>query len=248
MLVFEVLWEALSLPAMPARIAVDQHGVNEEERRHYRQQAEAEMARLGLGTLRDVNPKVSDLLELLASHSRGVGWRELLGHQRRAYAAARGSMAAWALLDNGLVSVSTVNPDRLINQILDVLPALPAGVGSAYSIPTDVYQRGVQIAVDGKGSTAQRQWLRNAGVHHHQADQLEVLTRTTFNTGSISVHRGKHGKTKLVGSLAYTDTQRGRYLLLQRPDRAGNSYTTIIPADTIVIRHHIAEIMQTTQQ
>lgn len=243
-LVFEVLWEALRLPLMPVSLAVDQHGVDEEERRRYVAEAEAEMARSRLGTLREVEPELADLLEILGRHGRGLGWREMSGQRRRAYVAARGPVAAGALIDGERVSLSSLHSDHMTTWFLNLLPEARSGVGSAYSIPTDVYQRGVQLAVDGKGSVAQRRWLRSAGVRGDQANQLEVLTRTTLNTAAISVHRGKYGEAKLIGSLAYTDTTQGRYLLLQRPDNAGNSYTTIIPADTRVIRHHITGLME----
>jgi hypothetical protein len=243
-LVFEVLWEALRLPWMPVLLAVDQHGVDEEERRRYVAKAEAELARSRLGTLREVNPELSDLLGILGRHGRGLGWRELSGRRRRAYVAARGSVAAGAVIDGEQVSLSGLHSDHMTSWLLNLLPAAKPGVGSAYSIPTDVYRQGVQLAVDGKGSVAQRTWLRSAGVRGDQANRLEVLTRTTLNTAAISVHRGKPGEAKLVGSLAYTDTTQGRYLLVQRPDSAGNSYTSIIPADPKVIRHHIVELME----
>ena len=244
-LVFEVLWETLRLPLMPARIAVDQHGMNEEERRRFVREAEAEITRLRIGSLREVKPGLADLLGVLARHDRALGWRELVGSRHRAYLAASGSFAAQAIIVGEQVQVSRQHADHLITSLLGLLPAVPLGRGRAFSIPVEAYQRAVQLAADGKGTMEQRNLLRGAGVRADQAEQLELMTRTTVNTGSISVHRGKNGAVTLAGSLAYTDTTRGRYLLLQRPDRAGNSYMSIVPADEKVLNRHIAELLGT---
>lgn len=244
-LVFEVLWEALALPPMPGRIAVDQHGKDEEERRGYLRQAGEQVARQRLGSVREVKPALAELLELLATHDRALGWRELVGQRRRAYLAERGQTGVVAIVEGERIQISRQRANFLVPGLLHLLPPMPAGNGRAVSVPTETYQHAIQLAVDGKGTMEQRRLLRKAGVRGDQAEQLELLGRTTINTGAISVHRGKRGEVKLTGSLAYTDTSHGRYVILQRPDRSGVSYTSIMPADGKVLQRHVADLLGT---
>lgn len=244
-LVFEVLWEALELPPMPARIVVDQHGADSEERRRFVRRAEEEVRRGGWGTLREVKPQLAALLAVLAEHDRGLGWRELIGERRRAYLVERGEVAVQAIIAGERVRLARLRANHLVHALLYLLPEARPGSGRPVSVPTQTYQHAIQLAMEGKGAVEQRGLLRRAGVRPDQAEQLETVSRTTVNTGSISAYRGRRGQVKLAGSLAYTDTTAGRYLIVQRPDRAGVDYTSIVPADAKVLQRHVAEMLGT---
>ena len=229
--IFEVLWDELRLPPMPARITIAQHGATLTDRVRIRDAALAEAQRLGLGRPPHLDRRLTDLLGVLARHERAVSLRELAGHRRRAYAAAGGRHGAMGVIHRERVSVHAIPGDHLARELLAMLPDLPAGPGSAVSVPSTAFDAAMPAYTDARDSAEARRILHDAGVGGRDLERLLTIARDTVNCGSIGVHKREHNNAKFVGSLGYADTSRGRYAIVRRDDRAGRSYTTVIPTD-----------------
>lgn len=242
--VYEVLWEALRLPPMPARIRIIQHGTTQDERRRLRAAALDEAARLGLGRPPDLDDRLVDLLDLLARHRRAVSLRELAGHRRRGYAAASGRYGALAVIEGDQVSIGGISGDHLADELLNLLPPLPAGPGRAMALPSTAFETAMKAYTDTSDSSSARDVLRAAGVGGKDIERLLTIGREAVGHGSIGVHQGEHGDVRLVGSLAYTDTPQGRYAIARRDDHAGQSHTSIIPTDVTGLRRRMHELLE----
>lgn len=245
--VFDVLWEMLDLPAMPVRLAVDRHGATPHARESVRALALAEAEQRGLGGWPNLDHRLADLLDLLARHDRAVDLRELGDRRRTALAAASGSHGALAAIEGELVTVSAINGDRFVLELLGLLPALPPGPGRTCSAPAGVLERAMKALADSTDSHQARAVLRPAGISGGDIEQLLRIARGTISSGSIGAYRGSrggsYGAARLVGSLAYLDTAQGRYLVLQRKDQSRQPYTTVIPVDLNGLHRHIHELL-----
>jgi hypothetical protein len=224
--VFEVLWEALRLPPMPAAVAVAQHGATLDERARIEAAALDEAGRLGLD-----EPPVPGLLELLARHSRAASLRELAGRRRRAYAAAHERRGALAVVERDRVSIGPVAGDHVVTELLALLAPLPAGPGRAVTLPATAFRAGLAAYADGRDSTAARGVLAAAGVSGKDIERLLTIGRESVGSGSIGVHAGEPGGAALVGSLGYVDIARGRYAIVRGTDHAARPHVSLVPVD-----------------
>jgi len=241
--VFEVLWEALRLPPMPAPIAVAQHGATFDERTQVRAAALAEAIRLGVGAPPELDYRLADLLDLMAHHTRAVSLRELAGWRRRAHAAANGRHGALAVIQGDRVSMFAIAGDHLAGELLALLPPLPAGPGRAVSAPSGAFEAAMTAYAHTSDSSAARDVLRAAGVSGKDIERLLMIGREAVGSGSIGVHKGPCGDVTLVGSLSYTDTARGRYAIMCRADHAGRSHTSVIPTDVHGLRRRLNDLL-----
>jgi EspG family len=236
-LLFEVLWEELRLPPMPAPIAVVQHGATLEERARIRVAALAEADRLGLGTPPRLDGWLAASFDLLARHTRAVSLRELAGLRRRAYAVSDGPRGALAVVQGDRVSVSAIRGEYVVDELLALLPPLPAGPGGAVAVPSGVFELAMQSYTD--GSSAARDALRAAGLNGKDAARLLTVGRQALSSGSIGLYQGAFGDVRLLGSMAYADTADGRYAIVRRADHAGRPYTSVIPTDLQGLRRRV---------
>lgn len=241
--IYDVAWTSLGLPSMPAAIAIDQHGRSVDERRRIEVEAFAEAEQLGIGRPPDLDPRLSGLLEVLARHDRGVSLYELTGRHRRAYAAASGRHGAMAVIEGDQVSITPISGDHLAGELLALLRPLSAGPGRALSMPSMALTAAMRAYADTADSSRARAILRDAGVSGGDIERVLTIGRQVVGSGSIGVYAGEHGAVRLVGSIAYTDTPEGRYAVVRRHDRAGQPYSTIIPADVHGLRRRLHELL-----
>jgi hypothetical protein len=230
---------------MPARIAVEQTGVTLAARSRVRAAALAEAERLGVGVPPGLDHRLAGLLDLLAHHTRAVSLRELAGRRRRAYAAASGRYGAMAVIHGDQVSIDTVSGDHLASELLTLLAPLPAGPGRAVSLPSNAFESAMTAYAHTTDSSEARRVLRAAGIGGKDIERLLTIGREADSSGSIGAHRGERDDVKLIGSIAYADTSRGRYAIGRRNDRAGRSHTTIAPTDLNDLRRRLHDLLGT---
>lgn len=244
--VYEVIWETLRLPAMPVRITIDQHGDTAAERERIRAAALAQAERLGLGRAPNLDAGLAALLALLADHDQAVDLRELNGRRRSAIAVASGRRGAMAAIEGEQIAIAPISGDHLVTEMLQLLPARRQGAGRTCSVRSGVLKHAMKALAVSTDSHRARTILRDNGVRDGDVEQLLHTARTGTESGSIGVYRRQPDRPGLpnpIGSLAYTDTPQGRYLVLRRADRAGDSYTTVIPTDLTGLRRRIQELL-----
>jgi EspG family len=242
--VYDVLWEVLGLPPMPARIAVAQTGSTLAERSLVRAAALAETQQLGLGQPPEVDQRLIDLLDLLARHTRAVSMREIAGRCRRAYAAASGRYGALGVIEGDEVSIVPIFGDHLASELLRLLVPLPARPGRAVSMPSSIFTAAMQAYDDPIDSSQAHGILRNAGLDAKDIERVLTIGRQTIGSGSIGVHKGERESVKLIDSLGYIDARQGRYAIVERDDQAGQAYISVVPTDLDGLRKRIHKLLE----
>ena len=187
--------------------------------------------------------RLLDLLDLLARHTRAVSLRELAGRRRRAYAAASGRYGVLAVIEGDQVAITTVSGEHLAGERLTLLPPLPPGPGRSVSLLSSAFQAAMKAYGSACDSAETRRILRGADVPDKDIDRVLTISREAIGSGSIGAHKGERETAKLVGSLSYIDTARGRYALIERTDQAGRSYTSLMPMDVTGFRQRLHELL-----
>lgn len=240
---YEVSWESLQLPAMPVRLAVDQHGRTAPARQRVRAAALAELRQLGLGQPPDLDHRLVAMLTLLARHDRAVDLRELAGRERSAVAVTSGGRGVLAAIEGQQIAIRAVSGDHIVAELLGLLPPAPPGRGRACSVRSDVLQHAMAALSTGTDNHQARVILREAGIRGGDVEHLLHTARSGVGASSIGVHRTARGRLRLVGTVAYTDTPGGRYITIRRDDPAGRSYTSLVPVDATGLRRHIQDLL-----
>jgi ESX secretion-associated protein EspG len=240
---FDVLWEHLNLGTMPLVVKVPSPGKTDEERAELEEQAWADMASRGLGRKVDLDPDLEPMLRLLARPDREVDGRTYVDRGIRLLACSVGDEAALAVLSEGSLTLQRASAANLAGAALRVLPARSAGPGRSVTLRSEDFE----AAANDVSRTREgfRAALLERGVRTDDADALTEMiddVRATGNFGAAARDRlGRRQRADRV--VSFFDTDEGRYVQIRRKSADGNLWTTISPADSRKLVHHIDELL-----
>ncbi|AHI02165.1 hypothetical protein GCM10010174_33110 [Kutzneria viridogrisea] len=236
---YQVLWEQLGLPDMPTVLTVPPRGFTERDRRAVVREAQRELA--------GADARTAELVALLHRPSRAVDVRMYVDGPIRALAAARGEAGVLAVLHEGQLGLDPLPGGAVARAAVDLLPVVPAGPGRSVSLPSTILRAAGcgGGTVDGKGFEVA---LRAQGVPAEDARELRLMLDGVVRRGTFGVtvadelgreHRADH-------VVAWSDTERGRYLMEDSRAMDGRGWTTVAPADNRRLVGQVQRLLTTT--
>jgi len=240
---FDVLWEHLRLGQLPLVVKVPSPGKTTQERALLEEQAWSALEERGLGRPVELNPEIEDLLPVLAVPEREVDARAYAGRNLRVLAAARGELAAVAVLSDDEVTLRRASVTGLAAAVLATLPAAAAGAGRSVAVPTEEFEK----AAHGAQGT-QEGFLKSLlehGVRLEDAQALAEMIKDIAAMGNFgAAARDKLGRRRRADRVvSFFDTEAGRYVQIRRPSQDGTLWTTISPADPRNLAHQVEELL-----
>lgn len=208
----EVVWYELGLGRMPYPLVLPAAG------RTARDRARAREALRRRGLWRDAPAAaLAGPLGVLTAGGTAVDVVGFLGGPLRALAADDGRDGAVAVLRRDVVRVAGIPTGALAGSIVDIIGHVPAGAGSALSVPVDELRSGDERAAE----VTRRLAERTAGG--------QFGTTTTGPSGS---------RRRAHTLVTWFDTPRGRYLLVRE-----GGWVSLAPADQTRIAHRLGEVV-----
>ena len=241
---FDVLWEHIAPGAMPLIVKVPSPGKTYEERAAIEDGVWAGLAARGIE--RD-DPELVDLLRLLARPDREVDGRLWAGSGVRLIACAAEESAMLAVLVGETLTLSRISAHGLPAAAAGALPQASAGPGRSVTLRTADFEAAAQGDGTVRGFEGS---LLARGIRADDATALAEMIGDVVNTGNFGAAvRDKLGR-RVRGErvVSFFDTDAGRYVQIRRPAPDGELWTTISPADTRKLTHHIDELLQETAQ
>ncbi|MBB5960293.1 hypothetical protein FHS29_006916 [Saccharothrix tamanrassetensis] len=240
----DVLWHDLGLGRLPYPLDVPTLGTTGEERARLRAEVLADYG--------DPDPRLVDLLRLLADHRLSVDAVAHLDRPVRAVAASDGRRAVLAVIDSGKVGLLEIRPTALARSIVEVLPDGSAGPGTALSLRLETLNAAVALQQEqhgddedddpwGSGDLDEREALRKAGLSREDATVVGELASSRVAGGQFGVSVGGGYRSTRAGVLiTWFDTHQGRYLMVHE-----NGWLSLAPTDNDRIATRIASVLST---
>ncbi|MEV0680703.1 ESX secretion-associated protein EspG [Actinosynnema sp. NPDC050436] len=238
----DVLWHDLGLGRLPYPLDVPSVGATGEERALLRARVLAEYG--------EPDPRLVDLLRVLADHQVAVDAVAHVDRPVRAVAASTGRHAVLAVVDSGKIGVLEIRPTALARSIVEVLPHGSAGPGSALSVRLETLdeaialQRASEADEDdddpwGGGGLDERDALQRAGLSREDASVISELAANRVAGGQFGVTTGGGFRATRAGVLiTWFDTRQGRYLMVRE-----NGWLSLAPTDNDRIATRIASVL-----
>ncbi|MCP2260454.1 EspG family protein [Streptoalloteichus tenebrarius] len=240
---FDVLWEHLDLGPMPLPIKVPSPGRTWSERSALAERAWAGLAGRGLGSAPHVEPRLADLLRLLAHPEREVDGRIWLGRRVRVLAAATGDDAVLAVLDGEWLTLREAAATGLPREAVGVLPPCSAGPGHSVTLPSADLDAAVASCDGSPEGLASA--LQARGVRSEDARALARMTRDASRLGQFGAAArdalGRRRRTAWV--VGFFDTPEGRYLQVRRAREGCAPWSTVCPTDQRRLLAHVEEAL-----
>ena len=223
---FEAVWSALDLGDVPfplagARPPAPEWPVDLAT-------AFARLAERGLVVGTRLRDELVDCLTVLALPERSVDAVGGVGHRLAALAATARGVAAMAVADGDEVTVTSIREGSLVESVVALLPAVPAGPGREVTVPVAVVRR----FLDGQD---------DAGVPPHAVAALGALAEARVRGGQFGVNMADPLSGELfrgIPVVSWFDTVDGRYLMTNDGDTL-----TVAPADAAVIAVRLHEVL-----
>ncbi|CCH34696.1 ESX secretion-associated protein EspG [Actinosynnema sp. NPDC047251] len=238
----DVLWHDQGLGRLPYPLDVPSVGTTAEERARLRAQVLAEYG--------EPDPRLVDLLRLLADHRVAVDAVAHVDRPVRAVAAADGRRAVLAVVDSGKIGVLEIRPTALARSIVEVLPRGTAGPGSALSVRLETLSEAVALQQEqqedgdgddpwGGGELDEREALQKAGLSREDAAAIGELATGRVAGGQFGVTTGGGFRATRAGVLiTWFDTTQGRYLMVRE-----NGWLSLAPTDNDRIATRIDSVL-----
>lgn len=236
---YQVAWERLDPGPMPLVLFVPPEGVAPEERALVRKAAWAELVRRGVAGEHELRPPLAAALSLLAAPARSVDLRIGIGREAfRALAATDGRSGVLAVLSGGAVTLRSVPAAGIVAALVGLLPAHPAGPGSATAVPLGEVDASILWAEGSLLELAER--VRGAGVPAEQARVLASMAVGSHLRGQFgAAGRDAAGERRRAAVVGFYDTPDGRYLLRQ----CAAHELVAEPADAELVARRVAELL-----
>ncbi|QFZ23095.1 ESX secretion-associated protein EspG [Saccharothrix syringae] len=236
----DVLWSGLDLGRLPYPLDVPSLGSTEEERRQLRERVLAEYG--------EPDPRLVELLRLLAEHEVAVDAVAHVERAVRAVAVSDGVRGAMAVIDRGAVGVLGIRPTALARSIVEVLPEGSAGPGSALSLRLEALNAAVAMQEEqeededdpwGGGELDERAALQKAGLSREDAAAVSELAANRVAGGQFGVTvGGGFRRTRADTLVTWFDTPQGRYLMVRE-----DGWLSLAPTDNDRIANRIASVL-----
>ncbi len=238
----DVLWHDLGLGRLPYPLDVPSLGATGEERARLRAEVLAEYG--------EPDPRLLDLLRLLADPQVAVDAVAHLDRPVRAVAASNGNRAVLAVIDSGKVGLLEIRPTALARSIVEVLPNGSAGPGAALSLRLETLNEAVALQQEqpdndedddpwGSGELDEREALQKAGLSREDASVVSELAANRVAGGQFGVTtNGGYRATRAGVLITWFDTNQGRYLMVHE-----NGWLSLAPTDNDRIATRIASVL-----
>nr|WP_042195706.1 ESX secretion-associated protein EspG [Kibdelosporangium sp. MJ126-NF4]CEL22172.1 hypothetical protein [Kibdelosporangium sp. MJ126-NF4]CTQ92953.1 hypothetical protein [Kibdelosporangium sp. MJ126-NF4] len=238
---FDVLWEHFDLGDMPLVLKVPSPGRTNAERAELVLLAWQSLAAKGYGRQVSPDPRLAELLRLVARPQRELDARLWLGRAIRLLAAADGDQAVLAVQENDLLTLRHADGLGLPRHALSVLPPEKPGAGHSVTLPTKDFETAARESSSPKEFEAA---LRHKGVRDHDAQTLREMIGDVVRQGQYgAAARDKWGRrVRTPRVISFFDTEAGRYLQVRKDSDGGEAWTTISPADHKRMLHHLTEL------
>lgn len=197
--------------------------------------AVAELNTTWLARGRQISREFVDVLRLLAGPAREVhGWIGL--HNRSeisVVSATDGELAISVATDAARVYLDPIQPERLVDSVIELLPRYPAARTRSISVPKDYYQQA--MAAGGKAQSAGGYLV---GVQQGAGPAREVGALKALLAGGrrgggrfyVAARDGMGRRQKSEFPLTYLDLESGRVLFREQYNSAGESWLVAAPA------------------
>lgn len=240
---FDVLWEHLRLGQLPLVVKVPSPGKTNDERAQLEEKAWTDLEGRGLGRPVEVNPDIEDILSALAKPEREVDLRAYAGRGTRVLAAAGGDVAGVAELSDGQVTLRRVSASGLPSAVLAALPTAVPGPGQSVTLRTSDFEAAAHASVGTRDGFQAA--LLGHGIRKDDAVVLGEMIKDVSGLGNFgAAARDKLGRRRRAERVvSFFDTEDGRYVQIRRPSQDGTMWTTISPADTRNLTHHVQELL-----
>jgi hypothetical protein len=226
---FDVVWSALGLGRLPFPLTAPAGGPVARERATVFDQ----LADRGLAIGSGLRTEWVELLHVLARPERSVDAVGRIVRPLAATAATSGTVAVLALQDRGSVAVGPIRAGSLVESVVALLPAEPAGPGHPVEVPVATVQR---LLAD-----ARRTELAGlADLPEADAGLLLRLAEGRVRGGQFGVNVADHaGRLRRgIPVVSWFDTAEGRYLMTN-----DGATLVIAPADSARIAVRLHEVL-----
>jgi hypothetical protein len=226
---FNVVWSALALGRLPFPLTARVGPPTAPERAAVFEQ----LADRGLAIGSELRTEWVELLYVLARPDRSVDAVGRIVRPLAATAATRGAVAVLALQDRGSVAVGPIRAGSLVESVVALLPAEPAGPGHPVEVPVATAQR---LLAD-----ARRTELAGlADLPEADAGLLLSLAEGRVRGGRFGVNvADATGRLRRgIPVVSWFDTMEGRYLMTN-----DGSMLVIAPADSARIAVRLHEVL-----
>jgi hypothetical protein len=239
---FGVLWDGERFPDRRVALMLPSLGRTADERDVLIERAWVSLAARGLARGRRAVPELADRLAVLANPVVCVDTWIRSDREVRALAAARGEQAMLAVVDGDTVWLVETRDTALAEAAVSVAGDVPAGLGEAVSVPSDVLAA-ADTAAGTPGRLAEE--LTARGAASADARALAAMCEGITTRGQFGAESARPGRPKVRADrvVAFHDTPQGRYLHLTRRGTDGRMWATISPADNLHLAGCVWELL-----
>lgn len=240
----DILLEHCELGRAPFPFEVPYIGMTQEQRAQVRQAVFRDLE--GRGHMRSgrLDADVQIALKTLVRSSLAITAVAQLkgdGEQLFARGAREGQFAVVVRQDRNLLVFDEVRPTNIVAAVVDLLPLTPAGSGQSVTVAKpapsrprrrvdeDSYDPFAEVSAPRTQSSAQLRAVERL----FEKPQVRVGQFTAFVRGQDG------GKERMLDSVAWFDTEEGRYFCTSRSADDGQQWLTYAPADNARIAQHL---------
>jgi hypothetical protein len=226
---FDLVWSALGLGRLPFPLTAPVGPPVALERAVVFEQ----LADRGLAIGAELRTEWVELLHVLARPQRSVDAVGRIVRPLAATAATRGTVAVLALQDRGSVAVGPIRAGSLVESVVALLPAEPAGPGHLVEVPVATVQR---LLADARRTES----AALADLPEADAGQLLRLAEGRVRGGRFGVNAADStGRLRRgIPVVSWFDTAEGRYLMTN-----DGATLVIAPADSARIAVRLHEVL-----
>ncbi len=229
----DILLEQLGLGRAPAPFEVPHVGTTHEQRGMIR---EAVLRDLGGRGIWQRGRLDADVELALATFVRGglviTAAAQLDDRQLFARVASNGQYAVLARQDENLLVFSDVRPTGIVPAIVDLLPLTPAAPGQSVTIARPASRPKQPRRDDAYDPFADVGGPRSQASSPQMRMVERIFEKPRTRIGQFTPYvRGRDGRPAGLTSLAWFDTEAGRYLMSSRDAADGQRWLTYAPAD-----------------
>lgn len=239
---FDILWSDLGHTGRPGVLAVHSVGHTEQERVRIRAEVYANLAERDLVRGPELVPALRERIDLLAHAPLVVECEAMVDlaepEPLRAVAAVSADRGVLAVQPRRTIALTAIRPGEVFDGVVGVLPDFASGPGMGVSLPASALVGVADAAVEQSAT-------RRARVFEQQArEALAVQSRPVLAAGqfSVRVRSGEH--LRRIGGVSWFVTDEGGYLGTVAKGRAGESWSSLVPADPPRIAARLADLVE----
>lgn len=240
---FDVLWESERLPARHVALDVPSPGRTHTERAELVRTAFSDLQQRGLAKNDRAVPELADWLNLLAHPQQSIDSWVWTDHQISSLAVTGGGTGLLAVVEPTEVWLIPARDTAIAEAAVSITGVMPAGRGYSVSVATDLL-----IAADARsqGSVPElARTLKESGVPASDANTLGTMLTGMGTRGQFGAERRQRDQhvRRADRVVAFHDTPDGRYGYVAKTNTSGQSWSTITPADNIMLAAWVRELL-----